>query len=88
MHLLTIKVCLKLSFATGVVISGIGVVGMLTPLVHLMYPGMYPVRNAMEGLGILSLVIALPLYVIVFGVISFAVVSIGGRLRCRKIEAL
>jgi len=53
-----------------------------------MYPGMYPVRNVMEGLGILSLVIALPLNVIFFGVITFVVVSIGGRLGCRKIEAL
>lgn len=88
MHLLTIKSCHKLSFATGVVISGIGLVGMLTPLVRLMYPGMYPVRNVMEGLGILSLVIALPLNVIFFGVITFVVVSIGGRLGCRKIEAL
>jgi hypothetical protein len=75
------------SLAAGVATTAIGIIGLWSDsrfLLYLLYPGMYPFADKAEGLGILIFLIGLPLNMILYSVISFAVLSLTLRRKSQE----
>jgi hypothetical protein len=78
----TARIFWSASFA--ILICVLGVIGIRTPLGDLLVPGLYPIGDAIHGLGITAFVISLPLDFLLYTLIIYAILSLWTWLLNRK----
>jgi sterol desaturase/sphingolipid hydroxylase (fatty acid hydroxylase superfamily) len=82
----TIRARILWSAVSSLLICAFGVIGIKTPLIVLLLPGLYPIADSMHGLGIVAFEIALPLDFLLYWLIIFVIFSLWNWSFHRKME--